>query len=280
MRRLAGFAVAAGAWVIAQTAAAHTPYLAPTTFGPERDYVTVQAAMTEGNYFVPDFAIRGAGDYLVIGPSGTTTPVAPAATLKEMALIEAPLPEQGTYRITTGERLGRAGKWAKVDGVWRAVRPAGAPVAASAMATEGPISESQVPAGAEIQATQAFLKAETYVTRGAPSNAALKTTGQGFEVLPETHPNAIYAKEPFRFQFLIDGKPAAGQPFHVARAGDTYAETRFSLPGKTGPDGRAAITLAEPGVYVLEVNYPERAEGAPRPIPRSVAYSLTFEVTR
>jgi hypothetical protein len=278
MRRLAGIWALAAGLATAQAGQAHTPYLKPVTFGPERDYVTVEASMTEGDYFTADMPIRAPGDYLVVGPDGAVARPAPAASLKDMVVIEAPLPQPGTYRITTGERLGRAGKWAKVDGVWRPVRPAGAPAAASA--TEGPISENNVPAGAEIMTTQGFLKADTYVSRGAPSAGALKPDGKGFELVPLTHPNEVFAGDAFKFRLQNDGKPLAGVGFHVARGGDTYAETRFSFDGKTGPDGRAQVTLAQPGAYVLEVNYPARAEGAPQPIPRSVAYSLTFEVTR
>src|SRR3546814_2720569 len=36
--------------------------------------------------------------------------------------VEAPLPADGTYRITTGERSGRSVKMAKIDGSWLAVR--------------------------------------------------------------------------------------------------------------------------------------------------------------
>lgn len=274
----------------AGAAFAHTPYLAPSTFAPDRDYVTVQAALTEGNFFVPDFPIRGEGDYLAIGPSGETVTLKPAAVLKEAAYIEAPLAKEGTWRVTTGDRAGRATKWAKVEGQWRMVRPAGSPPMRARPAGEGegdaparagPIDEAAVPAGSQAIQSQGFTKAETYVTRGAPSRGALKATGQGFELEPKTHPNEIFAGEPFAFRFLTDGKPAADVKFSVAKAGDAYSEKRYSFNGAAGADGAVSLVLDQPGVYVLEARYPERSEDpAAPPAARTTTYSLSFEVTR
>ena len=260
---------------LASAALAHTPYVAPINFAPDRDYVTLEAALAETNYFVPDFPIRGA-EYTVIGPAGQTVK-AKSTELRELAVVEAALPQQGTYRITTGERPGRRGKWAKVDGKWLVV-------------TNGPVSdddagaraiqESKLPAGAEIMNTQSFITAETYVTRGKPTPGALKPIGKGLELAPETNPSEIYTKAPFKFAMLIDGKPVSGVNFNVSRAGDLYADKRYTHDGKSAADGKASVTFDQPGVYVLEVQYPERAEGSPVPIPRSAIYSLTFEVTR
>jgi hypothetical protein len=277
MRRLTLTALAGATLAtagLASAALAHTPYVAPINFAPDRDYVTLEAGLAETNYFVPDFPIRGA-EYTVIGPTGEAAK-AKSTELRELAVIEAALPQQGTYRITTGERPGRRGKWAKVDGKWLVV-------------TNGPVSdddagaraiqEAKLPAGSEVMNTQSFIKAETYVTRGKPTAAALKPTGQGLELVPETHPNEIYANKPFRFVLMNDGKPLSGALFSVAKAGDLYADKRFALEGKSGADGKAQAVIDHAGVYVLEVHYPERAEGSPTPIARSAIYSLSFEVT-
>jgi uncharacterized GH25 family protein len=273
MRRL--ILTAIGSSMALSTAAlAHTPYVAPVNFAPDRDHVTLEAALAETNYFVPDFPIRGA-EFTVIGPAGETAK-AKSTELRELAVVEAALPQQGTYRITTGDRPGRRGKWAKVGGKWLVVR--NGPVSdddAGATAIE----EAKLPAGAEVMNTQSFIKAETYVTRGKPTAGPLKPTGQGLELVPETHPSEIYAKQPFKFVLMNDGKPASGAAFSVARANDLYADKRFALEGKSGADGKAQAVFDQPGVYVLEVHYPERAEGSPTPVARSAIYSLSFEVT-
>ena len=265
MRTVTAIAALIGGLALTPSAFAHTPYLKPTTFAPDRPFVTVEAALTEGAFFIPDLPIRGEGDYLVTGNSGVAAKAGTPLALKEFTLVEVALPEDGTYRISTGDRAGRTGRWVKADGAWRPI---------------GPADAAGLPAGAETMTTQVYVKAETYVTRGSPTQGALKPGGQGLEVSPVTHPNEVFAKEAFRFVLLYDGKPVANVPFGVARGGDAYAETRYTYAGKTDAAGAAAVTFAQPGVYVLETHYPERAEGSTTPIARSVAYSLTFEVTR
>lgn len=278
MRRNALIASIIGGLALAGASQAHTPYLAPTTFAPDRPFVTVQAALSETNFFVPDFPIRGQGDYWATGPSGAPVKADGVTMLKEYAAVEFSLPADGTWRLSTGERAGRQAKWAKVDGAWKMVRPAGAPAGGPGGARS--IEESAIPAGAETMTSVSYLRADTYVTKGAPSRGALKPTGQGVEVEPVTHPNEIFVGDAFKFRLLNDGKPLPGVEFHIARAGDTYAEKKFSHVAKTAADGAGAVTFAQPGAYVLEVHYPIRAEGAPEPVARSSVYTLTFEVTR
>lgn len=262
MRRIGWAALMAG-MAAAQGAAAHTPYLEPTSFAPDRDFVTVEAGMSETHAFVPDMPIRSQGDYLAVGPDGQAAKAGAPAMLKGLAAFDAPLPAEGTYRITTGDRPGRKTTWAKVDGQWKPVRP-----------------NETVPAGAETQETQSVMKAETYVTRGKPNAGALKASGQGFELQPETHPNEIFAGEAFKFTVLQDGKPLSGVAFSISRGGEVYAEKRYAYAGKTDAAGKAAVTFDQPGAYLLEAHYPARGEGPMQPVPRSVTYSLSFEVTR
>ncbi len=294
MRRAAGWAALVVVVAATQASAGHMPYLEPKTFGPRRDVVTVEAAMAEeATLFVPDFTIRGSGDYAVTDPSGATQKIEGVTTLKELAIFEAPTPTEGTYRITSGERAGRSGKLAKIDGVWRNVRPAGGPPRppeggspakpseGAAAPANGPITEDQIPTGAEVMTTQSYLKADVYVSRGAPTASALKPTGQGLEIAPVTHPNEAYAGEAFKFRLLVDGQPLANAPFTVSKAREGYVPQRFTTGGAAGADGAASITLAKPGVFVIQVQNPVRVEGQP-PVPaaKSLTTTLTFEVTR
>lgn len=268
-----------GGLALAGAATAHTPYLKPTNFAPDRAFVTVEAALAETAFFIPDFPIRQQGDYWATGENGQAVKVTAVTMLKELAAVEVDLPADGTYRISTGERAGRSSKWAKIDGAWKMVRPANAPPPRGG--GEGrSVAESEVPAGAETMTSTSYMRADTYVSRGAPTKGgALKPTGQGLEVEPITHPNEAFAGEAFKFRMLFDGKPLA-HDFAVARGGDAYVEKRFSHSGKTDAKGEASVTFKDPGAYVLEIHYPTRAEGNPNPMPRNAIYTLTFEVTR
>lgn len=278
MRLFAGTAAAVGSMLALASGAAalaHTPYLLPNTFNPERQRVTIQGALTEDDYFNPDIALNVASFQITL-PSGQQTQVAPAATLKDVTLIEAPLDAAGTYRISTGQNPGRRQSLAQVGGKWllvRQPRPGG----------EGPpgVAEADIPAGAARMDTDQVQVVETYVSKGAPSDTALKTTGQGFELKPMNHPNALYVDQGFAFQLLVDGNPVAGAPISVYRSGNIYDDKRIAIETKSDAKGMVKIAFAQPGVYMLTTRYPS----APRkpeeaPPPHSYTYSLTFEVTR
>ena len=89
----------------------------------------------------------------------------------------------------------------------------------------------------------------------------------------------IFAGEPFRFAFLLDGQAAAGVRYSVSKAWDVYSEPRYGAEGQTDAKGEASLTIEDPGVYVLEARYPAAAPGQ-APAAKSYAYTLTFEVTR
>ncbi|MHB8283186.1 MAG: DUF4198 domain-containing protein [Caulobacteraceae bacterium] len=282
-----------------QAALAHTPYLLPNAFDAERDHVTLEGSLTEDAYFSPDIALKTTS-YVETLPDGRSQAIAPAAMLKDLALVEAPLDASGTYRFSTGQFIARANKMALIDGKWVMVRPAGeserhGPDHASGADAghdggkhgdhthgDGPhgVSEADLPAGARTMLTGGVLTAETYVSKGAPTQAALATSGKGLELKPVTHPNAIYVDQGFAFKFLLDGAPAAGVPISVYRSGDAYDDKKITAEVKTDASGAAKVGFERPGVYLLTAHYPAgRAEGD-APVARSYVYSLTFEVTR
>lgn len=275
--------------VMAAPAYANGPYLEPVTFGTNRDYVTVQAAHGAEVAFLPMGPIRTLGDFFATAPDGVTSNLGQGQTFKGLSVFEPALSQDGTWRISTGERKGRVSRAVLMDGVWRSIRaqPTGParpapPRPAAAAAPDNrpqPIDEKDVPAGAEIAESVSYLRADTYVTRGAPTPGALKAVGQGFELVPQTNPNEVFVGDPFAFSFLNDGKPVA-VAFNIRRAGDVYVEAMYALSGETDAAGEATVNIPGPGRYVLEASYPGPAPRGQKPNPKSTSYSLTFEVQR
>lgn len=289
MRRAILGAMAVLSVVLAAPAAAHEPYVLPLAFAPTRDFVGVEFGMTEGNFFASDVAIRGEEPLVLVNPAGARAPITSTTNFRQFGAAEAAVPAPGTYRITTGQRTGRVNRQALVDGRWRSIRPAPQPGAQAprpapanqAPNPNGPIAEADVPPRARIVETTNVLIAETYVSRGAPTPAALAPVRQGFELRPITHPNEIYVDGGFAFELLNDGRPLSGVHFEAIRGGDHYTGRNVTIEGQTDRAGRARVQFTEPGVYVLIARYPARdpASSAPPPA-RSYLYSLTFEVTR
>lgn len=279
---------AAALLALAGPAAAHTPYLAPLNFAPARDTVTVLGGMFEETPLVSDFALRGSG-FFETGPDGRTAEVAAPVALKGVSAFDATLAGPGTYRLSTGEREGRETLFARVDGAWRPVRPpppagaGGSPSGAARPARreggEGPPPLDAAPVGAPTVKSVSVLRAETYVTRGAPSSAALKPTGRGLEFAPETNPNAVFLDTPFAFRLLVDGRPAAGVTVLARRADEAYADRKTELTVTTGADGRGVLKAPLAGVYVLAAKYPAAPEPAARPAERTYVSTVTVEVT-
>ncbi len=283
-KRLATFALAGAALLTPRLAGAHTPYLLPNAFDAERPRVTLQAALTEDDYFNPDIALN-VPVYVETLPSGEKLDLKPTATGKDLTIIEIPLDAPGTYRFSTGGFVARETVLANIGGKWLFVRPPRAGRGpGGGEGGDGPptsVTEADVPASAPRMEARGVMTVETYVSKGAPTDAALKTSGQGFELKPITHPNAVYVDQGFAFQLTVDGQPIAGVPISVYRAGNIYDDRRIAVQLKTDAKGAGKIAFTQPGVYLLTAQYPagQRAPGEAPPA-RSYTYSLTFEVTR
>ncbi len=139
------------------------------------------------------------------------------------------------------------------------------------------------PAGAtNVKTAESNNRNEIFVTVGEPTTTLFKPTGKGIELVPVTHPNDLIAGEAATFQFLLDGKPAAGLPVTVIPGGIRYRDQLGQMDLKTGADGKVEINWAEPGMYWLNVTTPqtEREEGAATPPApqRRASYVTTLEV--
>ena len=239
-------------------ARAHSPYLLPTVFdASDRKIVTVQGSFTE-SFFTPEVVMKSDA-YAVIGPDGVRVPLIPTY-FKEVAILEVPVEKPGAYRITTGQRGGRTAKAALVNGEWKFFEGDKAPADAIDM--------------------QSLTTAEVYVTRGAPSDAALAPTGKGLEFHAITHPSKIVTGQDAVFEVLFDGKPLANQPIILQGADDRYADTKAAARTVTSDaKGRFAVKVDRSGIYQIQTRH-RVVPAAPGQPGQSFTYALTFESLR
>lgn len=241
-------------------AAAHSPYLLPNVFDlTTRDHVTVTASFTE-TFFESEVAMKS-NAYAVVGPDGKRTMLTPVY-LTDEAVFEAPIPTDGTYRITTGDRVGRVAKAYLANGKWEFQEEPGAPV----------------PAGATLVDMQSLTKAEVYVSRKAPDDGALAPTGKGLEFRAVTHPSSIFVGQDAVFEALFEGKPVANLPVEINRGDGRFGDGKPPVEIRTGADGRFAVRPGKPGLFHIMSRYrvPPTPEVAAA---RSFTYALTFEAT-
>jgi len=244
---------------LASPAAAHTGYLKPNLFNtPQRDHVTVEASFTE-EMFTPDIVMK-ADDYHVVTPAGAKVRVAAVTYLRDLAVFEVDLPEAGTYRISTGLRVGATRKMALVNGKWEPVR-----------------ERDGVPAGAKVADAQSITRSDVYVSKGPASDKALTPAGVGLEIVPLAHPNRLDAGAALPVRLLLDGKPVAGVAISLQGPKLPDEEDAKAVTVTTDKDGKASIALPQGGTFLLLAQH--RVEVADGPVAvKSHSATLTFAV--
>ncbi|MCH6256329.1 DUF4198 domain-containing protein [Puniceicoccaceae bacterium K14] len=248
---------------------AHTPYVLPNAFSTSKGkQVTAVASFTE-KYFVPDFKIES-DDFHLILPDGTEADYKNVGVFAQLTILESDLETEGTYRLSTGDRLGRKFKMMKLEDGWDYVR--------RGMGEHSP--ETEVPEGVQVEEFQSQTVAVAYVSKGAPTQEALEQKGTGLEIVPLTHPSEIYLDDGFEFQLTFNGEAVGKHEVKVYREGGSYEDPEYEKIATTNKKGKVLLSFDEPGVYLLMTRHQDLApEGSETPY-RSYTISLTFEVQR
>jgi len=259
-------AVAALAAIVASAAAAHTSYILPNVFSTSTGrMVTVQSAFAE-DFFNPDVAVES--EYFhVVRPDGTRDEFDSHTQFRQVVILEEALDEDGTYRLTTGPREGRRSRMRRVDGEWRSLE----------FDRETRTFIEPAP-GVETAEFQTLTVADAYVTKGAPTDAALAIWGEGLELRPVTHPSEIYLEDGFELELLFNGSSMAQRELHLYRADGHYETPPFHQVFRTDAAGRAHLQFDRAGVYVVMLRHRAEAPADAATPYRSYTTSLTFEV--
>ena len=228
-----------------KTADAHTPYLAPTSFDPVMGkMMTLDASFAE-QFFIPESAFSGS-DFLVIDPSGAQHKPDTVSAFKTRTVVEHELGEEGTYRFSTGARLGATFLIYDLDGEEkRAMNP-----------------QEPLPEAAKVKMHfRSVTRADTYVSQKKINKKALKVNKVGLQIKPKSHPNELFAGEEFKLQVLFDGKPLAATTVlaYPAKGSEDVEPLEFVTDKK----GVVQMNL-ESGQYLLRARHrapaPEGAE--------------------
>ncbi|GGY52952.1 DUF4198 domain-containing protein [Pseudoduganella sp. SL102] len=253
-------------------AQAHKPWVLPSSTFVENDreaWVTVDAAISEGLFDIDHVPLKLDG-LTIIGPDGATLEPQNVANGKLRNSFDVKMAKNGTYKIALVNQNVFASY--KVNGEmkrWRGLE--------ASMAKE-------VPANAEdLKVTRTSSRIETFVTANEPSDAVLKPTGSGLELVPVTNPTELRAGEKATWRFLLDGKPAANLPFSLIPGGVRYRGTLNEVRFSTDAKGEITFTIPAAGMYVATASWPApQAQGAQggqaQPPARRVTYSGTVEV--
>lgn len=244
---------ALGALMLSGAAQAHRQWMLPssTTLSGNDNWVTVDAAVSNDLFYFEHMPLR-TDNIAVTEPDGAQGKVENAATGKYRSTFDVHLTKPGTYRIASVS-TNVMGSYT-LNGEEKRL-PRGTTKANLAQA---------IPAGAtNVQTAEASTRNEIFVTLGAPTGTIFKPTGSGIELVPVTHPNDLVSGEAATFQFLLNGKPAAGLKVMVIPGGIRYRDALGQMDLTTDKDGKLSVTWPQPGLYWLNASTGGGREGGP-----------------
>ena len=272
-RKILGFAATVALAAIAVVpASAHRQWMLPssTVLSGDDVWVTVDAAVSNDLFYFEHQPLR-LDAVKAWAPDGTEAAIENKATGRYRSTFDVHLTQKGTWRIASVS-----------DGLTGSYDLAGKTERLPRGTTTANLAE-RLPAGAtNVKTAESNNRNEIFVTVGEPTTTLFKPTGKGIELAPVTHPNDLIAGETASFQFLLDGKPAAGLSVTVIPGGIRYRNQLGEINLKTDSQGKVEVNWTEPGMYWLNVTTPqtERAEGATGepPLQRRASYATTLEV--
>lgn len=259
---IAALATAAAFFMPAQ---AHRQWIMPsqTVLSGDDPWVTFDAAVSNELFYADHNPMR-LDNLAVILPDGSTAAAENLATGKYRSVFDVHLTQPGTYKIVNANDMAMASyKQGGEQKRWRGKKDEIA-TAIPAEATDVKLSEGQ-------------NRVEVFVTRGAPSDTALKPTNVGLELVPVTHPNDLFTGEAATFKLLLDGQPAAGVEVTYVPGASRYRTASGEAKVTTGGDGAFQITFTEAGLFWINASkedLPSQIEGAKR----RVSYTAVLEV--
>jgi uncharacterized GH25 family protein len=242
------------------TSQAHVPYLAPESFEPIRDWVSLEAAFAD-KFFLPE-AKFDQSEFQVFAPSGQREVPSEQAMVRSRTVLEHQLKAEGTYRFSTGQRFGAVFKSWQQDG--------------KTVNSRDP--KQQPPAGVKLSGHfQSVTLAETYVSKGKPDQAVLKPHGQGLEIAFISHPNDLYINQPIKTRLLFNGKPLVNAQLKLHQSG--HSDEQQSQQLESDANGDVQFSVPEPATYLLLVRHRAPAPANAKAPEYSYSYSAVVEIT-
>lgn len=260
-------AVAAATALPAQ---AHRAWILPgaTVLSSDDPWVTFDAAISN-DIFHADYHAMGLDDVKVLDPDGSKVNLQNTNTGAVRSNFDLQLKQKGTYKIESASS-GLTASWEENGELkhWRGSKDEFA---------------KEVPADASnLELAEYFRRIETFVTAGAPSEGVFKKgENSGLTLMPQTHPNDLYAGEKATFQLLLDGQPAKNVEVEVLPAGTRYRDQQKRITEVTDAQGKVTFAWPEAGMYWLGASYEDDKSSfsaGDTQAKRHVSYMVTLEV--
>lgn len=246
-------------------ALAHKAWLLPSaTVLSEGQWITVDGAVSNDLFYFNHVPLR-LDNLAITRPDGKRGRFSNGHTGRFRSVFDIELDQPGTWRIAVLNE-GLFASWSENGEVkrWRG--------------READLGKALPAGAADVRITRSSGRIETYVTAGAPTDTVLKPQGRGLELVQDTHPNDLFAGETARYQFLLDGKPAAGVQVEIVAGGTRYRSRQDEMVKTTDAEGRFEVTWQAPGMYWLEATTVAPLPDDALANERRASYVVTLEV--
>ena len=252
------------AFLPAMPAAAHAGFLWPVIDRAEEDGTVRMMASFSDAFPQAEIALKS-DQWTVVEPDGTTRAFETVASSTSRTFVETSLPATGTYRLSTGERLGRTGQVALIDDTYHLLGRDG-------------LNADSLPDGTPVLTSQTATVSDFYISRGEISETVLDTRIGRLHIAPIQNPTNLVVGEPFEVQILFEDQAITDQRVIWFAPGGSREEEDPETQLQTDEDGKVTVTPQTAGAHLLMVRRIAQApEGADTDV-RSYTTVLSFEV--
>lgn len=254
----------AAALFVAAPAFAHAGFLVPINEAPDANGEVLLNATFSDAFPAMEIGLKSEA-WVIVTPDGDRKDFDRMAERPDRTILQATLDENGLYRLSSGERLGRKGEVARIgDGYFL-------------LGGDG-LTKETLPDGAEILTSQTATVSDIYLGRGDGPSASLESEIGRLAIRPVADPAGLRAGERFEADILFNAAPLAEYDITFFSPSSSREEGEAGTSLTTDESGRVAFTPDEPGKYLLMVRHIAPApEGAETDV-RSYTTTLTLLV--
>ncbi len=234
----------------AASAFAHAGFIVPVLDESDTNGQVLLNATFSDSFPEAEIALRSQ-DWIIVAPSGETIAFDKVASNASRTVLRAYLVEDGTYRLSSGERLGRTSEVARIDG--GLIR----------LGRDG-VAKAELPGDAEILTSQTATVSDIYLSRGTPSADVLDSRIGRLAIIPTSDPTNFAPGDTLNFTMEFDGKSLPGMPVTAFVPGGSREEGAPEATLVTGEHGEVSLRCETRGAHLLMVRHlalaPEGAE--------------------
>lgn len=246
---LAGLAVCL--FLPAAPAFSHAGFLVPVLDESDTTGDVILNASFSDSFPEMEIALRSE-TWTIVTPSGEQIAFDKIGATSARTVLKTRLTEEGAYRLTSGERLGRTGEMARTaDGAFVRLGQDGA-------------DKASLPEGTEILSSQTATVSDIYLARGLASENVLASRIGRLAIVPESDPTGLSSGGRLTVKLLFEGAPLAGKDVTVFSPGSAREEGSPETTRTTDAGGRLELAFDAAGAYLVMVRHialaPDEAE--------------------